>query len=472
MGNTFKISTPEAQGIPSKAIMQVLDILEAYDIPMHSFLIMRHGHLVCDAFWSPYTKDTFQRMYSVTKSFVSLAIGALVTEKRISLDDPIVDYFPDKLVQPVPSQLKRTTIRHMLTMSSCHRMTTYKMTNDPDWTRTFFTIPPDHEPGSFFMYDTSASQVLGALVERLTGQKLIDYVRGTVLAKSGFSENAYILEDPSGVSSGGSGLMATSYDILYAIQAITDKDNPYHLYFQDACKKHIETAFAGFGSQKDLSQGYGYYIWRFAHDSFGFFGMGGQLAIAIPKYDMFIVTTAFAKEIEGGLQRIMDALWSLLPTLSPIPLPKSKDSETLQQRITTLSLKHVQGNYTIPDSVFSWEGTYTCKDNSYGLQSLGLHFGESSCSVKFIFPDNSLTLEVDLGNLKIQPWVFDSSTTCALSGAFNEDGNLCISAQLLWPELGVMRLWIACDGKQISLRITETVEKEQAKISGVFTGEK
>lgn len=472
MGNVFKISTPEAQGIPSKGILHVLDLFEEFSIPMHSFLLMRHGRLVCEAYWAPYTKDTLQRMYSITKSFVSLAIGALVTKNQLSLDDHIVDFFPDKLTDPIPCQLKETTIRHMLTMSTCHRMTTYKRTDDPDWTRTFFTVPPDHDPGSFFMYDTSSSHVLGALVERITGQNLLEYLRTTVLADAKLSQNAYIIQDKCGVSMGGSGLMATSGDILQTIHSITASDNPYRQYLADACAKQIETSYSGFGNVKDLEKGYGYSIWRFDHESFGFYGMGGQLAIAIPEYDMLIVTTAFAKGIEGGLQHIMDAVWSLIPFLSNAPLPESNDVEELHHRIHGLSLIQVKGNPIVLPLATKWEGNYKLENNSFDLLKVSLHFETNSCTVDLQYAGCTRTIVAGIGSLRVQPWAFDPAISAGVSGAFNDDGVLCISVQFLWPELGIVQLMVSGNARKISLRIQEFMEKEITRISGVFSGEK
>ena len=467
-------STPEAQGIPSRAIINMLDLLDEHAIPMHSFLIMRHGHLVCDAYWAPYTKDTLQRMYSITKSFVSLAIGALITENRIALDDRIVEYFPDKQPSFVPSQLQDTTIRHMLTMCTCHRMTTYKMTDDPDWTRTFFTVPPDHNPGSFFMYDTSSSHVLGSLVERLTGQDLLDYLRRTILADTGFSQDAFIIQDPCGISKGGSGLMATSYDILHTIYAVTTQKTPYRDYLDEACRKQRETTAAGMGNIKDLGKGYGYFIWRFDHNSFGFFGMGGQLAIAVPEYDLFVVTTAFSKGIDGGLQTMMDTIWSLIPSLSPTPLAESEDADELERRIATLTLFQAKGSVAIPVPAYPWEGTYRIGDNPFGIMQLTLKFGKGTCTVHLKDVGRTYSLVAGLGTQEIQPWPFAPSISAAISAMFDSDGVLCIVVHLLWPELGIMRLWVSGNGTQISLKITETIEIEKAppQISGIFFGEK
>ena len=120
-------ATPEEMGIPSRAISRVIKRLERDHVPMHSLLIARHGKMVFEGSYAPYTRETLHRMFSVTKSFVSLAIGCLEKEGRISLDDPICRYFPEYVPNEVHPWIAAMTIRHMLEMKSCYSGTTYKM---------------------------------------------------------------------------------------------------------------------------------------------------------------------------------------------------------------------------------------------------------------------------------------------------------------------------------------------------------
>ena len=156
-------------------------------------------------------------MFSVTKSFTSIAIGLLQEEGRLSLDDSIVKFFPEYVPDTSEAHpwLLATTIRDMLSMRSCHASTTYdKFSSKTDWVKSFFTVAPTHKPGTVFHYDTSSSHTLCALVEKLTGMKMLDYLRNKVLNEIGFSKEAYCLTDGFGVSMGGSGLMATSRDFM------------------------------------------------------------------------------------------------------------------------------------------------------------------------------------------------------------------------------------------------------------------
>lgn len=152
----FEKVIPEDVGISSTGLISFARKLEYNNLPMHSIIVMRHGKICMESYYAPYTKDTLHRMFSVTKSFVSLAIGLLADEGRISLDDHIADYFPEKQPETgVHPYMQMLTIRQMLTMRTCHDVNAYKIGGSPDWVGSFFTVTPDHVPGTNFSYDTA-----------------------------------------------------------------------------------------------------------------------------------------------------------------------------------------------------------------------------------------------------------------------------------------------------------------------------
>ena len=135
----MKISTPEKQGISSRSLLRFIDRLEEQKIPVHSILIARHGYLVLEAYYKPYERHTLHRMFSQTKSYTSLAIGLLVSEGRICLQDKICNYFPEYLPGKVHPWMTEMTIEDMLKMETCHNMTTYNKTSSTEnWVRSFF----------------------------------------------------------------------------------------------------------------------------------------------------------------------------------------------------------------------------------------------------------------------------------------------------------------------------------------------
>lgn len=294
--------------------------LRAAAVPLHSVLMAKDRTVFCEAYCPPYQADTLHRMFSITKSFVSLAVGFLEADGRISLSDRISDHFPE--YQPEASNavhpwLGEMTIEHMLKMETCHSATTYnKFSSTENWVESFFTTLPDHRPGTVFNYDTSSPHTLGALVEKLTGKGLLDYLREKCLDGIGFSREAYILPDPFGVSMGGSGLMALPSDLMklgFYLMDMLRGGYPISDYIRRAASFQATTVMNA--DIPEQTYGYGYQFWRLSHNGFACYGMGGQFLLMYPDENLICVTTADTQGLSGANQRIFDAFykWILEP---------------------------------------------------------------------------------------------------------------------------------------------------------------
>ena len=175
--------------------------LKREDVCMHGFILDVRGEVKATAYYPPFEEGEAHRMYSVSKSATALAIGLLLDEGKISLDDCIADYFRDFLPEKPDARLMRLKIRDMLRMATCYRATVYRETDD-DWTKPFFTAASTHEPGTVFHYDTGCSQVLAALVARLTGRQVMDYLTARVFTPLGADDEKHWLRDPAGTCQG------------------------------------------------------------------------------------------------------------------------------------------------------------------------------------------------------------------------------------------------------------------------------
>ena len=354
--NTITNTTfPEAKGISASCIIDTLSEIDIRGISMHSFLLCKDDCLVAEGYYAPVKKNDLHRMFSVTKSFVSIAIGLLQEEGRLSLDDSIVKFFPEYVPNTCEAHpwLLATTIRDMLSMRSCHASTTYdKFSSKTDWVKSFFTVAPTHKPGTVFHYDTSATHTLCALVEKLTGMKMLDYLRNKVLNEIGFSKEAYCLTDGFGVSMGGSGLMATSRDLMcFALLILHNgKLNGKQYISADYIKEatSFQTATCVTGPVPSESQGYGLQFWVGEHDSIVCYGMGGQLAILLPEYNTAIVTTADTQGYQGGNQVIYDAIFRhILPELEKRQSPWTPSNEeklAFEQFMSKLAMRPLNHN--------------------------------------------------------------------------------------------------------------------------------
>ena len=402
--NTITSTTfPEATGISASCIMDALREIDARGISMHSFLFCKDNCLVAEGYYAPVKKNDLHRMFSVTKSFVSIAIGFLQEEGRLSLDDSIVKFFPEYVPNTSEAHpwLLATTIRDMLSMRSCHASTTYdKFSSKTDWVKSFFTVAPTHKPGTVFHYDTSSSHTLCALVEKLTGMKMLDYLRNKVLNEIGFSKEAYCLTDGFGVSMGGSGLMATSRDLmLFALLILNNgKLNGKQYISADYIKEStsFQTATCVTGPVPSESQGYGLQFWIGEHNSIVCYGMGGQLAILLPEYNTAIVTTADTQGYQGGNQVIYDAIFChILPELEKRQSPWTPSDEeklAFKQFMSKLAMQPLNHNKAASETwnnkfenvndintsfltnfrpiMSSFEGTYVIKKASDAAEAL------------------------------------------------------------------------------------------------------
>jgi CubicO group peptidase (beta-lactamase class C family) len=295
--------------VATEAIAALVRRAHAQDIALHTVQVSVRGETVAHAVAEPLDLDTPQRVYSVSKTVTGLAIGLLADEGLLGLDDPITKHFPE--MGPVHPWLEATTIRHMLAMRGPHRSTTYKLTAG-GWLESYFRVAPTHPPGTVFTYDTSASYVLAALVERLAGTALADYLRPRLLDPLGVSPGLRFLTGPEGISHGGSGLICTPSDLLRLAQLLLDggvHDGVRLLpadYLRSATSHQADTALQTWGAA--LREGYGYQLWLPRRGGWLMFGLGGQIVYGDPARGLAIVVTADAQAGASGDQRLLDDL--------------------------------------------------------------------------------------------------------------------------------------------------------------------
>lgn len=300
---------------------------------VHSLLADQNGCRIFEEYAYPYNKDKMHRMFSITKSFTSLAIGFLIEEGKLKLDDRIVTFFPEyKPEGGFHPYLENMSIRDMLCMQTCHTSTTYQFHGNLNWVESFFVTPPSHRSGKVFKYDTSSAHTLAALVKKLSGMGVLEYLRTRIPAEYLFSKDAYIIKDPFGDEIGGSGLMCYSEDLLKVGRFVMnevlkgadskeDKNLAFCLgkrdreisTFSDYIKEAVsfKTPNEQTGQVTDERQGYGYQFWRL-RGGFCMYGMGGQYVLFYPQYDLVIVTTADLQNIKGGTQPLLDIIHDVL----------------------------------------------------------------------------------------------------------------------------------------------------------------
>jgi len=279
---------------------------------LHTVQVSVRGETVAHAVSEPVGLDTPQRMYSVSKTFTSLAIGLLAEDGVLSLDDRVVDHFPE--MPPVHPWLAATTVRHVLAMRGPHRASTYRLGAD-GWLESWFRVPPTQPPGTVFTYDTSGSYVLSALVERLAGTSLPEYLRPRLLGPLGMSRGLRFLTGPEGISHGGSGLVCTARDLMRLAHLLLDDgvhDDARLLpagYLRTATSRQADTSLQTEAAA--LRNGYGYQLWLPRPGAWMLFGMGGQIVYGDPARGLAVVVTADT-QASAGADPLVDDTFDLL----------------------------------------------------------------------------------------------------------------------------------------------------------------
>lgn len=355
MPYTLNSISPEQAGIPSQAVSRFLRRMEEKQLPLHSLLLVRNGELFTEAYWKPFHRDFKHRIYSCSKSFVSVATGILIGEGKLSLEDKAMSFFQDKVPENLHPYLSETTIRDLLTMSTPYTFGATYVPEAPDWADTFFTAPISHPPGTIFNYDTTASTMLSMIIKRITGLDFVEYLKPRLFRPIGMSEDIYCIKTPCGYDWGGSGVICTPRDLARFATICLNKGNYQgqqlipKWYMEQATSKQIDTFITD--SEPETCFGYGYQFWCTRHNGFATLGMGGQLSINLPQYGFSLITTGDTQFIPSAYSTIFTTLWdTIFPYLSgPFPLPENKkDFQELEEQIAGLSLVTAHGELSSP----------------------------------------------------------------------------------------------------------------------------
>ena len=320
-----------------QAFESYLQAVTDSSVTMHSIMVLQHGKVLAEKQFAP---DTAHVMHSVSKTFTSTAVGFAISEGRLSLEDKIVDLFPESVPENPSDTLCRITVRNLLTMNSGHGTdpTNSIRSNDGDWIRGFMEWPIEYEPGTCYCYNSLGTYLLSAAVQKVTGQKLVDYLEPRLWKPLGIQKPKW-LESPAGINTGGWGLYLRTEDMARMGQCLLDggkfcgkqvipadwvaQMSSYQVPCVGAGMNEMQVkaiqadpsnpAAKYFDPEKsDWLQGYGYQMWRCRHNAFRADGAVGQYIIVIPDKDAVVVTTAF----EPNMQKEINLIWDfILPAL-------------------------------------------------------------------------------------------------------------------------------------------------------------
>jgi len=428
----FETGTPETEGVSSRAILNWVDAVEREVDALHSFVLVRHGKIIAEGWWTPYEKSRPHMLYSLSKSFTSTAVGLAVDEGKLSLDDKVVSFFPDKIPAHPGENLTRMRVRDLLCMGSGNHNDTLKpMREDPagDWVRIFLAQPVEHEPGTYFRYNTGATYMLSAIVQKTTGQKVLDYLTPRLFQPLDI-QNATWETNAQGINTGGYGLKVKTRDIAALGQLYLQKGrwNGKRLLSEEwvnlATSKQIGN---GDRPDSDWSQGYGFQFWRCRHHAFRGDGAFGQYCLVMPDQDSVLAITSGL----GNMQQVLDLVWTLLlPAMTPASVPPDEAAQALlAQKLRSLTLRPVRADFPQTDISGVIGKAYVFSENELGLKSLSLNRDGKGVFFKMNNAHGEQRIDLGYGQWIKGGMIFEKALIKPLGGA---NGRQAIAASGAW----------------------------------------
>ena len=450
--------SPESQGVSSAAISKFINAANASGLGWHSFMLLRHGNVIAEGWWKPFNPKYKHTLYSLSKSFTSTAIGLLVKEGRIKVDDQVISFFPDELPAEISDNLKQMKIKNLLTMNTGHgEDTTSKMREGTTaWTKTFLSLPVDHKPGEHFLYNTGATYMLGAIVNKVTGQDLEKFLTPRLFKP--LDIKGYDWEkSPQGLSVAGWGLRIKTEDIAKFGQLYLQKGkwNGKEILSESWVSEATSYQTSSNKGDSDWSQGYGYQFWRCKPDFYRGDGAFGQYCVVMPQHDAVLVVNSESWD----MQKQMTLMWeNLLPALQSSPLPENAgDLQQLKRDLNDLSLPVAKGSVSSPLSKKFSGSKIKFDTNGFGVTEMQFKFSDNECAC---------IVKSTKGNQSIksgwEKWVTNDDSSPYLFAIGNRNP--------VPSKIAASATWINENTLQLNLRFVEAIHGD--KITCTFDGDK
>lgn len=331
-GITEVIDLPRAEtpGNVSVALEQFLNEAEKDSLDIHSVMVVQHGNVIY-SHWQSEGKDTVPHvLHSVSKTFTATAVGLAIHEGKLQLTDKVISFFPNQLPANPSDNLKAMTIRDLLTMTCGHDddPSGARRDSNQEWTTAFLAYPVKHKPGTFYCYNSLGTYMLSAIVQQVTGEKVVDYLTSRLFEPLHIDKPHWD-ESPQGINTGGWGLYLKTEDLAKMGQLLLQKGqwNGKQLipaeWVSEMSKKQVESINPGTRIEQaaergmttetsDWMQGYGYQMWRCRPGCYRADGANGQFIIVVPDKDAVIAITSNVQDMQGELNLVWKHILPIL----------------------------------------------------------------------------------------------------------------------------------------------------------------
>ena len=382
--NTLPRSSPEAEGVSSARLLAFLEAVDETIRDLHSFMLLRHGRVIAEGWWSPYAPEYPHSLFSLSKAFTSTAIGLAVAEGLLSIDDFVLSLLADAAPADVSEKLAALRVRHLLTMSSGHDPSTGRMMfaqPEGNWGKGYLSQPMTDVPGTQFYYEDGAAYALSAIVQRVTGMTTLQYLQPRLFEPLGIRNVAWTM-CPYGNNTGFTGLSLTTEEVAQFGQLYLQK-GMWHgkrilpkAWVEEATRSHIAT---GGDDVSDPDHGFGYMFSQRRHGEYDGEGAFGQFCVVMADQDAVLVTTG-GKE---GMNVILELFWQYgLSAMTTTALPENRETQgMLSKKLATLSMAPASGQSISPIATKASRRTYTFTAHDQPAKTLSFDFGNGPFEV-------------------------------------------------------------------------------------------
>jgi CubicO group peptidase (beta-lactamase class C family) len=446
---------PESVGVSSERLARFMEALSTVRDP-HSLVLVRRGKIICQAAWAPYRLDERHTLFSLSKSFTSTAIGLAVDEGLLGVDDRVLKYFADDAPDKIDANLDALTIRHLLTMSTGHELDATPRYDETNWARAFLGQKLDHQPGSVFTYNSGATYMLSALVQKLSGHTLLEYLRPRLLDPLGITDATWA-SNSEGVNVGGWGMAINTLDIakfgqLYLQEGRWgDTQLIPKSWVAGATRGHVDNSKRS--DLLDWQQGYGFQFWRCQHGFYRGDGAFGQYCLVMPEFDAVLALNSGLKDMQPPL----DIIWEhLIPALSEggnnATSTESASSLAEVSSSRSVALTEESIDSAKPETVGPAQWTITLEENPTGYRTLAIDRKDRNTVLSFD------AIQLTIGH---EDWE-DQETT------YTSFGNvpLHVRAKGVWLTPNTLRARMIYVGEPFTFDIDLTIAADRVELIG------
>ena len=410
-GTMLPRGVPTQEGVDPNAISVFVDSLMAVpETDIHHVVIVRHGKIIAEMHPEPFSKDDVHTLYSCSKTFTMLAIGMLIDDGKLSVSDKVIDLLPDKAPAVKSDALKAMTVKHLLTMTAGIKPSLTLRQESDDWATTWLAQPVTEQ--GVFQYDSMCTFVLAAIVQRITGRTLLEFLNERFFHPLGIYEADWE-EAPDGINVGGWGLRLTAESMAKAGICMMNKGR-----WQDrqlVSTEWIEKASQGHTNYRnpgskptDTNQGYCYQMWRcLLPGTFRADGAYGQFIVMSPENDLVVVITG----VSHNTGKELACIWNhLIPGVKDAPLMADEQSQqALENKLAGAALPLLK-NKGLDDNSILLDYTFDLEDNVRGYKQVILKtndvFNPDECTMTIVCSDGSKLLFP----IKYAGWAFQRSS--------------------------------------------------------------